>query len=157
RVNELAEAQKRTDKALRELTEEHKKTRKELGNVSHTVGYILEDRSYFGLPKLLEEDFGIKVTSRLIRKNMPYKGGRIEINILGRGTKDNQDIWIIGEAKSQLKKKDVDKFINRRKIFNELFPGPKLFIIVTYTTTEEIEKYAKEKDIKIYYSYQLPL
>ena len=53
KVNELAEALKRTEEELRKLISEHRKTREQLGGLSHTVGYILEDRSYAALPYLL--------------------------------------------------------------------------------------------------------
>ena len=56
KVNELAEAQKRTEEELRKLISEHRKTREQLGGLSHTVGYILEDRSYVALPHLLSKE-----------------------------------------------------------------------------------------------------
>ncbi len=158
RVDQLAEAQRRTEEELRKLIGEHKKTREELGGLFHTVGYVLEDRAMAGLPKLLKEEYGIETIQPFVRKQFTVKGDRkIEVNILGKGRIDGRELWIIGEAKSQLKKKDVNEFIKKWFIFDKLFPGEKFYLLVTYSTSEEIENYAKEKNIKIYYSYQFPL
>ncbi|MCX7793555.1 MAG: hypothetical protein N2257_03995 [Thermodesulfovibrionales bacterium] len=64
-VAELAEAQKRTEEEIRELVAEHRKTREHLGGLQHTVGYVLEDRAYVGLPALLEKEMGINSLSLL--------------------------------------------------------------------------------------------
>ncbi|MEZ0344641.1 MAG: chordopoxvirus fusion protein, partial [Caldimicrobium sp.] len=65
--------------------------------------------------------------------------------------------WIIGEAKTQLKKKDVETFLRRREIFERLFPGKKVYLLVTYMDVGDAEEYARKKNIKVYYSYQFPL
>ncbi|RME62776.1 MAG: chordopoxvirus fusion protein, partial [Nitrospirae bacterium] len=111
-VRELAEAQKRTEEELKKLVTEHQRTRQELGGLSHTVGYILEDRAYAGLPPLLEKDFRIKIKEPLKRDWIEVGPERfIEINILGKGRKNGKNIWVVGECKTQLKKKDVEEFL----------------------------------------------
>ena len=67
KIGELTEAQKRTEEELRKLAMAHVKTREQLGGLSHTVGYILEDRAFVGLPPLLKEDLGIDVIEPLRR------------------------------------------------------------------------------------------
>ena len=66
-VKELAEAQKKTEEELKKLISDHRKTREQLGGLAHTVGYVLEDRSYRGLPPLLKRDFGVEITEPLKR------------------------------------------------------------------------------------------
>ena len=66
-LDRLAAAQARTEEALRKLTEAHDETRKQLGGLSHTVGYILENEAYRALPALLAADHGLEVEDRLIR------------------------------------------------------------------------------------------
>ncbi|MFN3946608.1 MAG: hypothetical protein ACK4LA_00795 [Aquificaceae bacterium] len=63
RINKLEEAQIKAEERLTrleeapiKLTEEHKKTREQLGGLSRTVGYLLEDRAYQHLPKLLKAE-----------------------------------------------------------------------------------------------------
>jgi len=157
RLDQLAEAQKRTEQELRELIGEHKKTRQELGGLSHTVGYILEDRAYKGLPRILEQRYNIKLKEDLKRKFFTYKGDRkIEINIVGKGIKDNEEIMIIGESKSQLQKRQVDQFLEKRFIYDKLFSEKKFYLMVTYMTDEDTQKYAEDKGVKIFYSYEFP-
>jgi len=157
RVEELAEAQKRTEEALKKLTEDHKKTREYLGGLSHTVGYILENEAYKHLPKLLMEDFGVKIEGRLIRDFIEISEGRFEeINIFGKGSKDGKEIIILGEAKTQLKKADIDAFIKKINKLEQIYPQEKILLCVTHQVANPyVIKYAKQKNIgKIYFSYQ---
>ena len=66
-VEELAKAQKRTEQELGTLISEHKETRRQLGGLSMTVGYGLENQAYKALPALLKRDFDLVVQKRLIR------------------------------------------------------------------------------------------
>ncbi len=60
----------------------------------------------------------------------------------------------MGETKSQLLKNDVDSFVRRKLnrlegVFEEMFP-----VLVTHmTSSSDVEEYAKEKGIVLYYSY----
>ena len=155
KVAELAEAQKETQHELHELVYEHKKTREQLGGLSGTVGYILEDRAYKGLPELLKKDYGIIVQGRLKRGYVPDKNNEmIEVNIVGEAIRDDKRITIIGEGKSQLSKNNIDRFIKIRLerfkgVFEEIFP-----VLVAYMISEpDAEEYAKKKGIALYYSY----
>ncbi|MCX7724280.1 MAG: hypothetical protein N2042_03405 [Thermodesulfovibrio sp.] len=73
-VKELAKAQKRTEKAVEELTHALKETRQMVGNLSDTVGYTLKDRAMKALPAILFERFGINIKERLVRKYIQSNG-----------------------------------------------------------------------------------
>jgi len=155
RLNELAEAQKRTERELRLLTSEHRKTREQLGGLAMTVGYRLEDEAFKALPDLLERDYGIKVEGRLRRCYLADREGKkIEVNIFGSAVRDGRKLVIIGEGKSQLSKRGVREFINRKLrrfegVFEEIFP-----VLVTYMISEpDAEDYARERGVAVYYSY----
>ncbi|GAQ94878.1 hypothetical protein TAGGR_11071 [Thermodesulfovibrio aggregans] len=158
RLNELAEAQKKTEEELRQLIGEHKKTREQLGGLTHTVGYILEDRAYKGLPDLLKRDFGLGTIDFIKRDFIEISANRYEeINIFGKGKIDERDKWIIGECKTQLKKTDIDNFLNKVRKIEKVLTGEKILVIVTYQASPSVRNYAKEKGIRIYFSYELPL
>jgi myosin heavy subunit len=162
KVEELAEAQKRTEikveelvEVTKELAKDQKQIRSNLGGLSITVGYRLEDLSYKGLPELLKRDFEITLQERLKRKYVTdNEGSQIEVNIVGKAHKDGKDIMIIGESKSQLSKNDINYFIRKKLdrlkgIYQEIFP-----VLITYMISEpDVEDYAKAKGISLYYSY----
>ncbi|MEJ5300591.1 MAG: hypothetical protein WHS38_06345 [Thermodesulforhabdaceae bacterium] len=156
RLNELAEAQKKTEEELKKLVGEHRKTREELGGLSHTIGYILEDRAFAHLPRLLKKDEGIEIDpDELKRDFVEIAPGRYEeVNILGKGYKGHKQIWIIGECKTQFKKKDVEDFLKKLAKIEHLFLGDRILIAVTYQTSPQVRALLKEKGIRLYFSYQ---
>lgn len=150
KLGELAEAQRRTIEELRD-------TRKQVGGLATTVGYRLEDEAYKGLPKLLKRDFGIVVKDRLTRQYLTdNKDNDIEVNIFGEASQNGKKLVIVGEGKSQLSKNDINHFIRRKLnrlmgVYENLFP-----VLVTYMiSSRDVEKYANEKGITLYYSYDL--
>ncbi len=163
-VQELIKAQKETEQEIRELTKslkelvgEHKKTRDQLGGLSHTVGYVLEDRAYKGLPRLLKRDFSVDVIN-LKRDYIEIAPNRYEeVNIIGKAKSDGRELWIIGECKTQLKKSDIDDFINLVKKVDKVIKGEKILVAVTYQASPAVRRYAESKDIKLYFSYEMPL
>jgi len=157
-VEELAQAQRQTEKELQKLIKEHTKTREQVGGLSITVGYILENEAMKALPTLLLKEFGLKVKDRLVRKFVKDKKGRpIEINIIGKAIRDGKEVVIIGEAKTQLSKNKVLEFLRKKirpleGVFKEeFFP-----ILVTHMITQpDVEEYAYKNGIKrVYYSYE---
>ena len=157
RVEELAQAQKCTEQELQKLIKEHAKTREQVGGLSSTVGYILENEAMKALPTLLAQEFGLKIEGRFVRKFVKDKKGRpIEVNIIGEAIKNGKKIVIIGEAKAQLSKNKVLEFLRKRmkplqEVFGEIFP-----ILITHMITQpDVEEYAHKHGIKrVYYSYE---
>ena len=171
RLEELAEAQKRTEQRVEELTEAQKKTeervqwlidttreiRRTIGALQHTVGYTLEDRAYVGLPKLLQQDFGIQVVGALDRDYVTVGRREIEVNILGKGRKDGQEFWIVGEAKTQVYERDVKQFEQNVEQLKQVL-GENLFLVVVgYQIPPKARRYLKSKGIPFYLSSKFPL
>ncbi len=130
--------------------------RQEIGGMSHAIGYGLEDQSYLTLPPILKRDHAITLKGRLKRGFLETARNKyIEINIWGQGEREGKSIEIIGEAKTQLKKRDVDKFLQtlqaiRPHIDHSIHP-----ICVTYQTSPAVTQYAKDKGITLYFTYDL--
>ena len=155
-LDRLAAAQARTEEALEKLTEAHDETRKQLGGLSHTVGYILENEAYRALPALLKAEHGIEVEDRLIRTYLTTdRGYPVEVNIFGRGRRNGREVVVLGESKSQLSAKNIDHFIQGRltrlePLFEEVFA-----VLVTHMiSSPDVAAYAQERGIALYYSYQ---
>ncbi|GIV85949.1 MAG: hypothetical protein KatS3mg052_2956 [Candidatus Roseilinea sp.] len=98
RMEELAEAQRQTADEIRILARGLNDTRAELGGLSRSFGYALENEAYRMLPAFLADKYGLSVSERLIRTEI---GGE-EINLFGRAKRDGQEVLIVGEAKLQL-------------------------------------------------------
>ena len=157
RVEELAEAQKKTEEILQGVLKEQKNMKKEIGGLSATVGYTLENRAISRLPKILEKDFGIRI-DLLDRRFIEYPDGQEEeINIYGEGRSNGDLIYIIGESRSRLGKKDVDKFFKRLGRLSTFFRGKIIPVLVTHLVRPKVERYAMEKieGLLIYKSFQL--
>jgi hypothetical protein len=132
--------------------------REQIGGLSHTVGYILEDRAFKGLPGILKRDFGIESVEYLKRDYIEISPGKYEeVNIVGRGKKDGEDVWIVGDCKTQLKKRDVDEFISTIQKIEKVIAGKKILITVVYQASPDVRKYVEEKGIRLYFSYEMPL
>lgn len=161
-VRELAEAQKRTETEVRELakdirglTRSHKDLQRQVGGISNTIGYELEDKSYPILPALLKRDFGAEV-GRLYRRFLLYPDGRDdEINIYGEGKRNGQKVYVIGEAKAQLGRRDVDRFVRMLKRVQAFLDAELIPLVLTYAAHPKVEEYAATKGLKIYWSYDL--
>ena len=162
RVLNLEEVVAGLIKTVQELTEQVRilaidqdRINKQLGGLSNTIGYMLENESYKHLPALLERDFGIKVKTRLKRGYVADKeGNKIEVNIFGEAEKNGKIITIIGECKSQLSKNDVDNFIRKKLsrlegVYPDIFP----VMVVHMISEPDVEDYLKVKGIALYYSY----
>ena len=162
RVEELAEAQKRTEcevgelaKEMRGLARGQKQLQRQVGGLSNTVGYDLEDKAYPILPALLKRDFGIEV-GRLYRRFLVYPDGRDdEVNIYGEGIRNGQRVYVIGEAKAQLGRRDVDSFLRRLKRVREFLDAELIPVLLTYAVHPKVEQYAADKGLKLYWSYDL--
>ena len=170
RVGQLAEAQKLTEIALEKLTKrvddlvgEMKHTRvtiqnmkQEMGGLGHAIGYRLEDQSYLTLPPILNRDHSITLKDRLKRGFLETGHNKyIEINIWGQGERDGKTIEVIGEAKTQLKKKDVDKFLQTIQTIQPHIDHSIHPLFVTYQTSPTVTQYTKDKGISLYFTYEL--
>jgi hypothetical protein len=156
RFRELAETVRLTQEALRDLALTVKDLQRQVGGLSQTVGYVLENEAMKALPELLLRDHGLQVVGRLKRQYVQDSAGRyIEVNIFGTATRDGEQVTLVGESKSQLSKNDIDRFLRRtvdalREVYPNILP-----IVVTHITSEpDAEEYARSLGVVVYYSYE---
>ncbi|MGC8604616.1 MAG: hypothetical protein ACP5VS_13160 [Desulfomonilaceae bacterium] len=130
--------------------------RQEIGGLSHTVGYRLEDEAMKSMPFLLKRDSSIDIEGPLIRDYVEIGPKKyVELNIWGHGLRGGKPVEVIGEAKSQLKKKDVDQFLQTLRIVEPIINKPIVPFLVTYQTSPDVRRYVQGKNIALYFSYQL--
>jgi len=157
RINELAEAQRKTEESLKKLIEDHSKTREKLEGLSHSFGYLLEDRAMKSLPKILKRKYNIKAVGNFVRDYFTINGEYVEVNIFGKVKKGNKEYILIGEAKSQVTKKAIDKFLKKCDKISRSFSKETIKVFISYIFSPGIKEYAEEKGIVLIPSYELDL
>ena len=114
-VRELAIAQQRTEVEVEKLTSSVGDIRSEIGGMSRSMSYALENEAYRALPAYLLENHGIELAERLIRTSVNGE----EINFLGRAARDGRPVLIVGESKQRLDERRSSKREEDR-IFSQL-------------------------------------
>ncbi|MBF0209635.1 MAG: hypothetical protein HQK68_01995, partial [Desulfamplus sp.] len=157
RVDSLAQAQENMSKVLNALIVDHQELRKQVGGLSMSVGYGIEDKLIPKMEAAALAEFGITV-SLVDRRNITYNDGRYdEINIYCEGIKEGKSVYLIGEAKAQPGKRDFQNF---SKVIGRLKSHLKIEIqafMVGYQYSPEVESYADEHypEIRRYKTFQL--
>ncbi|MFZ8801740.1 MAG: chordopoxvirus fusion protein, partial [Candidatus Calescibacterium sp.] len=150
-----AEAQRKTEETLKKLIEDHSKTREKLEGLSDSFGYLLEDRAMKSLPKFLKRKYNIKAVGNFVRDYFIINGEHVEVNIFGRVKKGNKEYILIGEAKSQVTKKAIDKFLKKCDKISRSFSKETIKVFISYIFPPGIKEYAEEKGIVLIPSYEL--
>ena len=156
-IEDLIQAQKKTEEVLTSLVKEQKKIRKNFGGLSDSIGYTLENEAIRHLPGILQKDLGLEIKV-MDRRFIEYPDGRDdEINIYGEGTLNKEWVYIIGESKSQLGRKDIDSFCKLLIRASNYLRTKIIPVLVTHSVRPQIEKYAKKKieGLRLYMSFQL--
>ena len=155
-MQQLVEVQQQTQEDIRRLTQGLDDLRKQVGGLAMTVGYTIENEAYRALPRLLAQDFGIEVESDLKRQFVADNTGEyIEVNIFGRARRNGDSITIVGESKAQLSKNDVDAFVRRKlQRLQGVYPNPFPVLVTHMISERDVEEYARQQGIVVYYSYQ---
>lgn len=117
---------------------------------------MLENEAYRSLPSIMKKKFSIEVKERFLRKYFKLaEGTEVEINVLGRGMKNGEEITIVGEAKSILEGKDVDHFLEVLEELKGVIRGQVFNIFITHSARPSVERYAIENAIQVIYTYEL--
>jgi len=164
---ELAEAQKRTEIEVQKLAIGLNNLRVEVGGLSRSVSYGFENEVYRLLPNVLKEKYGIVMKEKFIRAEINGK----EINIFGKGIKDNKEVLIVGEVKLRLQKqkqeqKQEQKQGGEQAVFDELEDKVSavkneykqeniIKILIAHYATKEFIKEAEAKNIIVIQSFEL--
>jgi hypothetical protein len=88
--------------SLRELAQQ-------VGKLSDTIGFGLEDIARVVLPGWLSRHEGIEV-DELTRTFLEVDGEVVEINLYGVGVRGGEKVVVLGEARSRIYEHDVKEF-----------------------------------------------
>jgi len=151
RVEGLAEAQKRTEVSVATLARGLDATRTELGGLSRSVSYSLENEAYRQLPRFLKERYHIEVTERMVRLELEGE----EINIFAHGRRNGKDFLIVGETELRLssvgKLKQLEKKVS---LVKRHYPGEFIPLMITHFARQPVLDRAKERGIIVIQSFE---
>lgn len=159
-IKELALAQERTEKQVEKLTSATSDIRSEIGGMSRSMSYALENEAYRALPAFLLDKHGIEVTERLIRAPINNE----EINFFGRAVRDGKPVLIVGESKQRLDERRSSKREENR-IFSQLetkanivraaHPDEEIaLLLITHYARPEFLRTAAERGIIVVQSFE---
>ena len=148
RVEELALAQTRTEKALTNLAQQ-------VGRMTDTLGYGLEDLGQWVIPAYLERTYGITGVERCTRKFIKVDRKEVEINLYAEGKRNGERIVLLGESKNRIGRRETKNFVARLKVLESVLDKPSFRFLFGYWAHPSAEKLARENGIEVISSYQL--
>ena len=152
RVEELAQAQCRTEEAVERLVGAQRELSVAVGKLSDNFGYGIEDIGRVVLPGYLERHFDINVVGELDRKFFFVNGKEIELNLYGEGLKGGNKVIILGEAKAKIYRGEVKEFI---KAMSKLtFKDAVFKLMFGFLVHPSATEVAKSEGIVLVASYQ---
>ena len=171
KVEELAEAQKRTEETVRilvldvselksdmkEVKKDIKDVKKQMGGLSMDVGYGIEDKYLFLMEDFAFHQYEIKI-SGAERKFIHYPDGKTdEVNLYMEGEQKGKRVYLIGEAKAQPGKKDIDQFAARLERLRGYFKAEVKGFMIGYLFHPEVEEHAKANypGIDLFKTYEI--
>jgi uncharacterized protein YdcH (DUF465 family) len=144
-IQKLVEAQARTEEALQELS-------RQVGRLSDTIGFGLEDIARVVVPGWLYRHEGIELEN-LTRKFIKVNGEELEINLYGEGNKGGAKITILGEARSRIYSSDVKGFDELAEKVKKFVPNNVYKLMFGYYVHPSAEQEANKRGITLIASY----
>jgi len=171
-MQELAEAQKQTDIAVKELTQAQKKTEEELqkliqevriiagkldntntnlGGLSKSVSYSLENEAFRVLPAYLKEKYGIEIIDKFVRKDIEGE----EINIFARAKKDDKELFIVGETVLKLDSvSEITQLKIKAQVIENKYNKEIIKLLITHYAKQFILEKANKDGIIVIQSFE---
>jgi predicted nucleic acid-binding Zn-ribbon protein len=121
---DLADSQQRNDQGFKELRKKIADSRKELGQISHRLGTIVEDLVAPSLPRVFREivkcpaDVDVLINVRVRRRHPSQKGKMLEIDAMA----DCGNYVLFNETKSQFSPEKVKAFLDKLALVRDYFP-----------------------------------
>ena len=151
RVNQLAEAQRRTEEEIRKLARGQRRLREQVGGLSRSVAYALENEAYRNLPSFLKERYGIEVLDRLVRFELRGE----EINLFAKAKRDGREVLLVGEAVLRLDDRSKLRKIKRKvDLVADEYKAEVLAIVVTHFATSKLREEAQKAGFLVVQSFE---
>lgn len=156
----LAESQESTDAQVKELTRVVSNMGQELGGLSRSMSYSLENEAYRALPAYLREQHGITLSERIVRTDI---GGE-EVNFFALGERNGAPIALVGESKLQLderrnSRREAERIMaqieDKVEAVRQLYPEREIVrLLVTHYARPAIRQFLEEHNILVVQTFE---
>ncbi|MEM2343520.1 MAG: hypothetical protein QW659_05495, partial [Sulfolobales archaeon] len=152
KVDRLAELHAKLEERVDKLAIAVENLSREVGRLSETVGFGLEDIARVVVPGYIFRHENISIDG-LERRFFVVDGEEVEVNLYGVGVREGRRIVIVGECKSRIYGRDVEEFHKvcekvRKVVKDELYA-----FMFGYLIHPSAEDMAKKVGIKVIASY----
>jgi prefoldin subunit 5 len=151
RIDRLEQSHIKLTESLSTLTQRIESLAKEVGSLSSTIGFGLEDIARVVVPGWLYRHEGIEV--ELERKFIYVDGEEIELNLYGEGVRNGEKIVVIGEAKHRIYGDDVRRFQSKIEKVRKVIKGEVYKLMFGFLIHPSAEKEAEKRGIRVIASY----
>ena len=159
-LQQLAVAQRETESQMKELARVVTNMGQELGGLSRSMSYSLENEAYRALPAYLLAHHGITVTDRIVRTDI---GGE-EINFFALGERNGVPICLVGESKLQLDERRnsrreaeriIDQLESKVDTVRQLYPEREMVrLLVTHYARPAIRQFLQEHNLIVVQTFE---
>ncbi len=151
--NRLEESMVHLEQAVAVLTQTQTELSKQVGKLSETIGFGLEDIAKVVVPGWLQRHEGIKMMDEFTRRWVYVDGEEIEVNLYGEGIKDGKKLVIIGEAKSRIYRHEVEAFDEWATKLAKAFEEEVYKFMFGYLVHPSAEEEGRKRKITLIASY----
>lgn len=141
-VTRLAEAQARTEERVAKVEVSLRELAQQVGKLSDTIGFGLEDIARVVLPGWLSRHEGIEVDGEVV-----------EINLYGVGVRDEEKVVILGEARSRIYEHDVKEFDGMAEKARKVIPHRVYKLLFSYWIHPAAQREAAGRGLTLIASY----
>jgi chromosome segregation ATPase len=151
-MEKLAAAQARTQEEVRRLYRVTADLRADVGGLSRSVAYALENEAYRQLPAHLKQ-FGLEVREKFVRRDVEGE----EVNFFARARRNGREVVLVGEVELKLAKAGPKLRQLERKIaaVKRAYPGVEVvpLLVCHYAKPAALER-AREKGVLVVQSFE---
>ncbi len=157
---ELVQAQRDTDVRLGRTGQCVSNLAQEMGGLSRSVSYSLENEAYRLLPAFLETEYDIVLEKRMVRTVIDDE----EIDLFALGQRDGVPIVLVGETKLQLDRRRggrdaavqvLEQLARKAKAVQPLYPEREVVrLLVTHFARPAVHAEAQKQGVIIAQSFE---
>ena len=149
-----------TDGRLEKLIDVVSNLAQEMGGLSRSVSYSLENEAYRQLPAYLKTEHDIVLDERMVRTDVEGE----EINIFALGHRGDVPIVLVGESKLQLDRRRggrdaaeqvMDQLAHKAAVVKDAYPDREIVqLLITHYARPAVREVAAAHDVILVQSFE---